>query len=57
MAGAIGAGGLGNTAISYGYNRFNNDVTLIATVLVIILIFIVQVIGDFFANKLNHQNR
>ncbi|AWM75417.1 MULTISPECIES: methionine ABC transporter permease [Lactobacillus] len=57
MAGAIGAGGLGNTAISYGYNRFNNDVTLIATVLVIILIFIVQVIGDFFANRLNHQNR
>ena len=57
MAGAIGAGGLGNTAISYGYNRSDNDVTLIATVLVIILIFIVQVIGDFFANRLNHQNR
>lgn len=57
MAGAIGAGGLGNTAISYGYNRFNNDVTLVATVLVIILIFIIQVIGDFFAKKLNHQSR
>lgn len=57
MAGAIGAGGLGNTAISYGYNRFNNDVTLVATVLVIILIFIVQVIGDFFAKRLNHQSR
>lgn len=57
MAGAIGAGGLGNTAISYGYNRFNNDVTFVATALVIILIFIVQIIGDFFAKKLNHQNR
>ncbi|WEV44398.1 ABC transporter permease [Lactobacillus sp. ESL0684] len=57
MAGAIGAGGLGNSAISYGYNRFNNDVTLVATVLVIILIFIVQIIGDFFAKKLNHQSR
>ena len=57
MAGAIGAGGLGNTAISYGYNRFNNDVTFVATALVIILIFIIQVIGDFFATKLNHQNR
>lgn len=56
MAGAIGAGGLGNTAISYGYNRFNNDVTFVATALVIILIFIIQVIGDFFATKLNHQN-
>lgn len=57
MAGAIGAGGLGNTAISYGYNRFNNDVTLVATILVIILIFIVQVVGDFFAKKMNHQSR
>ncbi|CCI85652.1 methionine ABC transporter permease [Lactobacillus pasteurii] len=57
MAGAIGAGGLGNTAISYGYNRFNNDVTLVATLLVVILIFIVQVIGDYFAKKLNHQSR
>ena len=56
MAGAIGAGGLGNTAISYGYNRFNNDVTLVATILVI-LIFIVQIVGDFFAKKMNHQNR
>lgn len=57
MAGAIGAGGLGNTAISYGYNRFNNDVTLAATILVIVLIFIVQIVGDFFAKKMNHQNR
>ncbi|MCX8721001.1 MULTISPECIES: methionine ABC transporter permease [unclassified Lactobacillus] len=57
MAGAIGSGGLGNTAISYGYQRFDNDVTFVATVLVIILIFIVQVTGDFLANKLNHQNR
>ncbi len=57
MAGAIGAGGLGNTAISYGYNRFNNDVTLVATILVIILIFIAQIVGDFFAKKMNHQNR
>lgn len=57
MAGAIGAGGLGNTAISYGYNRFNNDVTLVATLLVIILIFVVQIIGDFCAKKFNHQSR
>lgn len=57
MAGAIGAGGLGNTAISYGYNRFNNDVTLVATILVVLLIFIVQIVGDFLANKCNHQKR
>lgn len=55
MEGAVGAGGLGNTAISYGYNRFNNDVTLVATILVLVLVLLVQVIGDYIAKKLNHQ--
>lgn len=57
MAGAIGAGGLGNTAISYGYNRFNNDVTLVATLLVLLFVLIIQVVGDFIAKKLDHQTR
>ena len=57
MAGAIGAGGLGNTAISYGYDRFNNDVTLVATLLVLLFVLIIQVVGDFLAKKLNHQDR
>ena len=57
MAGAIGAGGLGNTAIAYGYNRFNNDVTVVATFLVLILVLIVQLDGDWLAKKLNHQVR
>ena len=54
---AIGAGGLGNTAISYGYNRFNNDVTLVATLLVLLFVLIIQVVGDFIAKKLDHQTR
>lgn len=57
MAGAVGAGGLGNTAIAYGYNRFNNDVTLVATILVLILVLIIQVVGDYVAKRLNHQER
>ena len=57
MAGAIGAGGLGNTAISYGYNRFNNDVTLVATLLVLLFVLVIQVVGDFIAKKLDHQTR
>lgn len=57
MAGAVGAGGLGNTAIAYGYNRFDNDVTLVATILVLILVLIVQVVGDYVAKRLNHQER
>ncbi|MFC4653350.1 methionine ABC transporter permease [Lactococcus nasutitermitis] len=55
MAGAIGSGGLGNTAISYGYNRFDNDVTFIATLLILIFVLLVQLIGDFLAKKVSHK--
>lgn len=55
MAGAIGAGGLGNTAIAYGYNRFSGDVTMVATLLVLILVLIIQLVGDFLSKKANHQ--
>ncbi|MFT8939440.1 methionine ABC transporter permease [Leuconostoc falkenbergense] len=55
MAGAIGAGGLGNMAISYGYNRFATDTTLVATLLVLILVLVVQVIGDILVKRLNHK--
>ncbi|MBS9336379.1 methionine ABC transporter permease [Fructobacillus papyrifericola] len=55
MAGAIGAGGLGNMAVAYGYNRFANDTTLVATVLVLIMVLIVQVTGDWLAKKYNHK--
>lgn len=55
MAGAIGAGGLGNVAISYGYNRFNNDVTWVATLIILLLIFIIQFIGDTLTRKVSHR--
>lgn len=55
MAGAIGAGGLGNMAVAYGYNRFANDTTLVATILVLIMVLIVQVTGDWLAKKYNHK--
>ena len=55
MAGAIGAGGLGNVAISYGYNRSNTDVTFVATLAILLLIFAIQFIGDFLTHKLSHR--
>ncbi|WNZ87989.1 methionine ABC transporter permease [Streptococcus iniae] len=55
MAGAIGAGGLGNVAISYGYNRFNNDVTWVATLLILLLIFAIQFLGDRLTLKFSHK--
>ena len=55
MAGAIGAGGLGYIAIYYGYNRSNTDVTILATLLILVLIFIIQFVGDFLTKKLSHK--
>ncbi|HES8293900.1 methionine ABC transporter permease [Streptococcus pyogenes] len=55
MAGAIGAGGLGNVAISYGYNRFNNDVTWVATIIILLIIFVIQFIGDSLTRRFSHK--
>ncbi|MGM0124304.1 ABC transporter permease [Enterococcus sp. AZ194] len=54
MAGAVGAGGLGNLAISRGYNRFQTDVTLVATLLILLLVFISQFISNLIIRKTTH---
>ncbi|MBO0449731.1 ABC transporter permease [Enterococcus sp. MJM12] len=54
MAGAVGAGGLGNLAISRGYNRFQTDVTIVATLLILILVFISQFISNQIIKKISH---
>lgn len=54
MAGAIGAGGLGKMALSYGYNRLQDDVTLVATVLILLLVFIVQGLSNLLIRSMNH---
>lgn len=46
MAGAIGAGGLGNLAYLDGFQSNNNTVTLVATVIIALFVFLVQFIGD-----------
>lgn len=54
MAGAIGGGGLGNLAITRGYNRFQGDVTLVCTILILIIVFISQAIGNALVRKVSH---
>lgn len=54
MAGAIGGGGLGNLAIVRGYTRFQTDVTLVATILILLLVFISQGIGNYLIRKISH---
>lgn len=54
MAGAIGAGGLGDLAIRYGYQRFNTTVMMDVVVVLIIMVFIIQVIGNSLTRWLRH---
>lgn len=55
MAGAIGAGGLGDIAISIGYARFENDVTLVAMIIILVLVFAVQLAGDWLVRHVTHD--
>jgi D-methionine transport system permease protein len=55
MAGVVGAGGLGNLAYMEGYQRDNADVTLVSTVLILIIVFVIQWIGDRFTTALDKR--
>ncbi len=49
MAGIVGGGGIGDLAIRFGYYRFQNDVMLITVIILIILVQLIQFIGDRLA--------
>ena len=55
MAGTVGAGGLGDIAVRYGYQRHNYDVMVGAVILCVILIQIVQSVGDLIARKVDKR--
>lgn len=55
MAGIIGAGGLGNLAFLDGFQRGRDDVTLVATILILIIVFIIQIIGDMIVKQLDKR--
>ncbi|CAE10950.1 methionine ABC transporter permease [Wolinella succinogenes] len=54
MAGAIGGGGLGDVAIKYGYYRFQTEVMVYTVILLIVLVQIIQALGDFLYRKIKH---
>lgn len=55
MAGVIGAGGLGDYAYFYGFQRRDFDLVFICTIIILIIVFIIQFIGDFITNKLDKR--
>lgn len=55
IAGAVGAGGLGDIAIRYGYYRYQDTVMIATLVLIIILVQIIQSTCDLIAKKIDHR--
>lgn len=55
MAGVVGAGGLGTLAYLEGFQRNNGNVTLMATILVLVIVFIIQMFGDFLTKRLDKR--
>ncbi len=54
MAGAVGGGGLGDLAIQYGYNMFNTELMVITVVVLIVLVQVIQWLGDWWVKRLLH---
>ena len=55
MAGVIGAGGLGNLAYLDGFQRNNSTLTFVATVLILIIVFALQILGDTIVKKVDKR--
>ncbi|NWA40959.1 ABC transporter permease [Ewingella americana] len=55
MAGVIGGGGLGDLAIRYGYQRFNNQVMVATIVILVLMVQIIQMLGDRIVRSLAHR--
>ena len=54
MAGAVGAGGLGNFAIMYGHDRNMPDVTYTTVIILVAIVTIIQILGGYIARKNTH---
>ncbi|PSK99182.1 D-methionine transport system permease protein [Haloactinopolyspora alba] len=55
MAGAVGGGGLGELAVSYGYHRFETGVTWVTVAILVVVVKAVQTAGDLCARRLSHR--
>lgn len=55
MAGTVGAGGLGTLAINYGYQRFDPGVMISTVVVLILLVQLMQMVGDYIAKRFIHH--
>ncbi len=57
MSGTVGGGGLGDIAVRYGYYRWETGIMIVTVVLLIIIFQIIQNLGTFISNKIDHRKR
>ena len=57
MAGIVGGGGVGDLAIRFGYYRYETQVMIVTVVALIILVQVVQVLGDWLAKRADKRDR
>jgi len=55
MAGVVGAGGLGDLAMRFGYQRFQTDVMIVTVVLLLVLVQVLQSIGDWLVARASRR--
>ena len=55
MAGVVGAGGLGDLAMRFGYQRFQTDVMVVTVVLLLILVQALQSFGDWLVARASRR--
>ncbi len=55
MAGVVGGGGLGDMAFIEGFQRSQNDVIVIATLLILAIVFVIQIIGDLLIRAIDKR--
>ncbi len=55
MAGAVGGGGLGALAISYGYQRYQSDTMIACIVVLVLIVAAIQFIGDRVSRLVDHR--
>ena len=57
MAGAVGGGGLGDLAVRYGYHRFRADIMLATVLVLVVLVQVLQAVGNKLASRRDHRSR
>ena len=57
MAGTIGGTGLGQIAISYGYQRFKNDIIWVCMILIVLIVQVIQIAGTAIAHRTDKRIR